>query len=109
MEASRYKEHLEYYLGQVLMPQLRYIFSQLQEVSWEHLLENTTDFDLLQTRDELCTWLIRWRSAMQYQHRLPDEYPRWQINIHESFYSLSIADQVLVFVCWLALRSLPSS
>jgi len=103
------KDPLEYYLVQVLMPQLHWLFGQLQEVRWEQLVENATDFDLLQTRDELCTWLMRWGSAKQYQDRLPDDYPRWHINIQEIFRSLSTADQALVLVGWLALRSLSSS
>ena len=103
------KDPLEYYLVQVLMPHLRWFFGRLQEVDWEQLLENATDFDLLQTRDDLCSWLIRWGSARQYQDRLPNDYPRWHINIQEIFCSLSTADQALVLVGWLALRSLSSS
>jgi len=103
------KDNLEYYLIQVLMPQLHWLFGRLQEIRWERLQEDTTDFDLLQTRDEFCTWLMRWGGARQYQDRLSDDYPRWQINVQEIFNSLSMADQTLVLVGWLALRSLQSS
>lgn len=105
----RKKDPLEYYLVQVLIPQLHWLFSRLQEVRWEQLLESATNFDLLQTRDDLCSWLRRWGGARQYQDRLPDDYPRWHINIQEIFSSLSTADQALVLVGWLALRSLSSS
>ena len=103
------KDPFEYYLSQALMPQLRWLFRQLQEANWEHLLENATDFDLLQTRDELCTWLMRFRNAQQYQDRLPDDYPRWDLNAPDIFRSLPITDQALVLAGWLALRLRSSS
>jgi hypothetical protein len=99
------KDALEYYLVQALIPNLRWVFSRLQEVSWEHLLDDRTDFDLLQARDELCTWLMRWQNARQYRNRLPADYPRWRIDVQQNFSSLAVADQALVVVGWLALRS----
>ena len=103
------KEPLEYYLGHVLMPQLHWLFGRLQEVRWEHLLENATDFALLQTRDELCTWLMRSRNARHSRDRLPDDYPRWDLDASDSFRSLPTTDQALLFVGWLALRLRSSS
>lgn len=100
------KDPLEYYLVQVFMPQLRWLFRRLQEVRWEQLLESATDFDLLQTRDELCTWLMRLRNARHYRDRLPNDYPRWDLNVPDIFRSLPAAEQALVLVGWLALRSL---
>jgi hypothetical protein len=103
------KDALEYYLVQFLMPQLHWVFDRLQEIHWEHLMENTTDFDLLQSRDELRNGL-RVRAGnkarnKEYQSHLPKDYPRWQINLQETFHSLPMADQALVLVVWVALRS----
>lgn len=103
------KDPLEYYLGRVLMPQLHWLICRLQEVNWEHLLENATDFDLLQTRDELCTWLMRLRNARPYRDRLPNDYPRFDLNVPDIFHSLPTTDQALVLVSWVALRSLSPS
>jgi hypothetical protein len=103
------KDLLEYYLVQVLMPQLHWLFRQLQEVGWEQLLESVTDFDLLQTRDELCTWLMRFSNARYYRDRLPDDYPSFDLNVPDIFRSLSTTDQALVLVSWVALRSLSPS
>jgi hypothetical protein len=99
------KDPLEYYLVQVLMPQLHWLFRHLQEVRWEQLLESATDFDLLQTRDELCTWLMRLGNARQFRDRLPNDYPRWGLNAQDLFRFLSTPDQALVLVGWVALRS----
>jgi hypothetical protein len=85
------------------MPLLRELFSQLQRVDWSRLVEGATDFELLQTRDDLGSWLMRWGLLKQYQERLPADYPRWQINAQEIFRSLSPADQAVVFAGWLAL------
>lgn len=79
------KEPLQYYLDQELMPQLHRLFRQLQEVNWEHLLENANNFDVLQTRDEMCTWLMRLRSARQERDQLPADYPRWEIEVSNIF------------------------
>lgn len=98
------KDPLEYYMNQLFMPQLHWLFCRLQEMNWENLLENVTDFDLLQTRDELCTWLMRLRSARQDRDRLPNDYPRFNLNAPDIFRSLPMTDQALVLVCWLALR-----
>jgi hypothetical protein len=103
------KDPLEYYLVQVLMPQLHWLFRRLQEVGWEPLLESVTDFDLLQTRDEQCTWLMRFSNARYYRDRLPDDYPRFDLNVPDIFRSLPTTDQALVFVSWVALRSLSPS
>jgi hypothetical protein len=103
------QEPVDYYLSQVLMPQLRWLFRRLQEANWEHLLENATDFGLLQTRDEVCTWLMQLKSAQQYRDRLPDEYPRWDLKGADIFRSLRMTDQALVLMGWLALRSHTSS
>ena len=103
------KDPLEYYLGQVLMPQLHWLFRRLQEVPWEHLLESATDFDLLHTRDELYTCLMRLRNARHHRERLPDDYPNFDLNVSDLFRSLPTADQALVLVGWLALRSLSPS
>ena len=103
------KDALEYYLVQVLMPQLHWLFRRLQEVGWEHLLESVTDFDLLQTRDELCTWLMQFSNARYYRDRLPDDYPRFDLNVPDIFRSLPTTDQALVLVSWVALRSLSPS
>ena len=103
------KDPLEYYLVQVLMPQLHWLFHQLQKVDWEHLMENAANFDLLQTRDELCTWLMRIEHARQFRDQLPNDYPRWDLSALHLFRSLSTTDQALVVVSWLALRSLSSS
>jgi hypothetical protein len=51
---------------------------------------------------------MRLGNARHYRDRLPDDYPRWEINFQELFYALSMADQALVLVVWLALRTLPS-
>jgi hypothetical protein len=100
------KDALEYYLVQFLMPQLHWLFSVLQEIRWEHLLENTTDFDLLQSRDDLRNRLmIKAGNAREHLDRLPKDYPRWHINFQEIFHSLTVADQALVLVGWLGLRS----
>jgi hypothetical protein len=103
------KDPLEYYLVQVLMPQLHWLFLRLQEVRWEQLLESATDFDLLQTRDELCSWLMRLGNARQYRDQLPTDYPSFDLNAQDIFRSLPTTDQALVLVGWLALRSLSSS
>jgi hypothetical protein len=103
------KDALEYYLDRALIPQLRWLFARLQEVRWEHLLENATDFDLLQTRDELCTWLMRLSNAHYYRDRLPNDYPRWALNAQDIFRSLPTTDQALVLVSWLALHLRSSS
>lgn len=100
------KGPFEYYLVQVLMPQLHWLFRRLQEVRWEQLLESASDFDLLQTRDELCTWLMRLRNARHYRDRLPDDYPSFDLNASDIFRSLPTTDQALVLVGWLTLRSL---
>lgn len=103
------KDALEYYLVQFLMPELRWLFGRLQEIRWEHLMENTTDFDMLKSRDDLRNGLIRKVGNKlvnkEYQSRLPKDYPRWQINLQETFRSLPVADQALVLVGWIALRS----
>jgi hypothetical protein len=103
------KDALEYYLVQILMPQLRWLFHRLQKVDWEHLLENAANFDLLQTRDELCNWLMRVEHARQFRDRLPNDYPRWDLSAQHLFRSLATTDQALVLVGWLALRSLSPS
>jgi hypothetical protein len=99
------KDPLEDYLVQVLIPQLHWLFRHLLEVHWEPLLESATDFDLLQTRDELCSWLMRLGNARQFRDRLPNDYPRWDLNAQDLFRSLSTPDQALVLVGWFALRS----
>jgi hypothetical protein len=96
---------LAYYLAQVVIPQLRWVLAQLQAVDWKQIVEHATDFDLLQTRDELCSWMMRWGKARQYWDRLPADYPRWQIDTQQMFSSLSTADQALILVGWLALRT----
>jgi len=98
-------DDLEYYLVQIVIPQLRWVLAQLQAVDCEQMLEHATDFDLLQTRDELCSWMMRWGRARQYQDHLSADYPRWQIDIQQIFSSLSTADQALILVGWLALRA----
>ncbi|MEO6890100.1 MAG: hypothetical protein ABI456_12165 [Ktedonobacteraceae bacterium] len=102
------KDALEYYLVQFLLPQLHWFFRWSQEARWEELLEHVADFEVFQARDDLCTWLMRLGNGRQYQDRLPDDYPRWEMNLQEIFRALSPADQALVLVAWLALRTLPS-
>ena len=46
---------------------------------------------------------------LRERDRLPDDYPRWEIDLQEIFRTLSTTDQALVLVVWLALRTLPSS
>src|SRR5262249_6968525 len=99
------EDQLEYYLSQVLLPQLRWILRRLQEVRWESLLEHATDFDLLQTRDELLTWLMQASSARRYQDRHDDEYPRWAVDVRDTFNTLPIPEQAMALAGWLALRS----
>lgn len=103
------KDSLEYYLIQFLLPQLHWFFHWPQEVRWEELLKRVDAFAVLQVRDDLRTWLMRLENGRHYQDRLPDDYPRWEINLAEIFRALSLSDQSLVFVAWLALRTLPSS
>jgi hypothetical protein len=103
------KESLEEYLVQFLLPHLHWFFRWLQEVCWEELLEHVDDFEVLQARDDLCTWLMRLGNARHYRGRLPDDYPRWEIDLQEIFRALSTTDQALVLVVWLALRTLSSS
>jgi hypothetical protein len=74
-----------------------------------NLLERMTYFEVLQARDDLCTWLMRLGNARQCRSRLPDDYPRWEIDLQEIFRALSTTDQALVLVVWLALRTLSSS
>jgi hypothetical protein len=102
------KESLNYYLVGFLLPHLRWFFRWSQEIDWEDLVEQATAFEVLQARDDLRSWLMRLGNARHYRDRLPDDYPRWEINFQELFYALSMADQALVLVVWLALRTLPS-
>jgi hypothetical protein len=103
------KDSLDYYLVQFLIPQLHWFFHWLQEVRWEELLEHVADFEVLQARDDLRTWLMRLGNGRHYRDRLPDDYPRWEIDLQEIFRALSTADQALVLIVWLALRTLSSS
>lgn len=103
------KASFEEYLVQFLIPQLRWFLRWPQEVHWEELLEHVDDFEVLQARDDLCTWLMRLGNSRHYQDRLPDDYPRWEMNLQEIFRTLSTTDQALVLVAWLALRTLSSS
>lgn len=103
------KDSLEYYLIRFLIPQLRWFLRWPQEVRWEELLEHVADFEVLQARDDLCTWLMRLGNARQYRDRLPDDYPRWETNLQEIFHALSTTEQALIVVAWLALRTLSPS
>lgn len=103
------QDALEYYLGQFLIPRLRWFFRWVQEIHWEELLDRVTDFEVLQARDELRTWLMRQGNARPYRDQLPADYPRWEIDFQEIFRALSTTDQAVVLVAWLALRTLPSS
>lgn len=103
------KDSLEEYLVQFLIPQLYWFFRWPQEVHWEELLEHVDDFEVLQARDDLCTWLMRLGNSRHYRDRLPDDYPRWEMDLQEIFRTLSTADQALVLVAWLALHTLSSS
>ena len=94
-----------YYPFCFLVPQMRWLFTRLQEIRWDGLLSSTTDFGLLEMRDDLCNWLMRWGNAKQYQDRLPNDYPRWDIDFQDIFRSLPLADQAIVLVGWLALHS----
>ena len=102
-------EALDSYLVGFLLPHLRWFFRWSQELDWEELVEHVTTFEVLQARDDLCTWLMRLGNARHYRDRLPDDYPRWEIDFQEFFHALSTTDQALVLVIWLALRTLPSS
>jgi hypothetical protein len=103
------KEALEYYLVGFLLPRLRWFFRRSQAIRWEELLEHMTAFEVLQARDDLRTWLMRLGNARQYWGQLPADYPRWELDFQGLFHALSTADQALVLVIWLALRTLPSS
>jgi len=103
------KASLEEYLVHFLIPQLRWFLHWPQEIRWEALLEQVDDFEILQARDDLSTWLMRLGNARHHQDRLPDDYPRWELNVQELFQALSTTDQATVLVIWLALRTLPTS
>lgn len=103
------KEALDSYLVGFLLPHLRWFFRWTQAIDWEELLEQVTDFEVLQARDDLCTWLMRLGNARYYRDRLPDDYPSFEIDFQELFRALSTTDQALVLVVWLALRTLSSS
>ncbi|HET8842970.1 MAG TPA: hypothetical protein VFN35_16015 [Ktedonobacteraceae bacterium] len=105
----RKKDSLKYYLLEVIIPLMRRLFSELQEVSWESLLTNATNFDLLQTRDDLSTWLMRWENARQSNFSLPDDYPRWNLRPQSLFQALSVSEQACVLIGWLALWTISSS
>jgi hypothetical protein len=100
---------LEAYLVQFLLPRLHWFFRWPQEVRWEALLDQVAEFEVLQARDELRTWLMRLGNGRQYQDRLPDDYPRWEIDLQDIFRALPSTDQMLVLVGWLALRTLSPS
>lgn len=102
-------EALDYYLAGFLLPRLRWFFRWSQETDWEELLERVTSFEVLQARDDLRTWLILLGNARRSQDRLPNDYPRWEMDFQELFRALSMTDQALVLVIWLALRTLLSS
>lgn len=102
-------EALDYYLAGFLLPRLRWFFRWSQETGWEELLEHVTAFEVLQARDDLRTWLMRLGNARRSQDRLPNDYPRREMDFQELFHALSMTDQALVLVIWLALRTLPSS
>lgn len=103
------KEAREYYLVGFLLLRLRWFFRWTQEIDWEELVERVSAFEVLQARDELCTWLMRLGNARHNHDRLPDDYPRWEIDFQELFRALSTTDQALVLLVWLALRTLPSA
>ncbi|GHO90711.1 hypothetical protein KSF_007590 [Reticulibacter mediterranei] len=103
------QDALEPYLVQFLLPRLHWFLRYLQAVRWGELLKQADDFAVLQTRDDLRTWLMRLGNARHSRDRLPNDYPLWEIDLQEIFRALSTTDQALVIVIWLALRTLPSS
>ena len=103
------QDALEPYLVQFLIPRLHWFLHYLQAVRWEELLKQVDDFAILQARDDLQTWLMRLGNARHYRDRLPNDYPRWEVDFQEIFRALPMTDQALVLVVWLALRTLPSS
>jgi hypothetical protein len=103
------KEALDSYLVGFLLPHLHWFFRWSQELDWQELLEHATPFEVFQARDDLRNWLIRQENARHYRVRFPNVYPSFEIDVQGLFGSLSTADQALVLVVWLALRTLPSA
>ncbi len=103
------QEALNLYLVGFLLPRLRWFFRCLQALDWQGLLEHTTTCEVLQARDDLRNWLMRQANGRHYRQRLPNEYPSFEIDFPQLFEALSMADQALVLLVWLALRTLPSA
>ena len=103
------KEALNSYLVGFLLPRLRWFFRWSQALDWQELLEHVTAFEVLQTRDDLRSWLMRQGNGRRSRDQLPNEYPIFEIDFQEIFQALSTADQALVLVIWLAMRTLPSA
>jgi len=103
------QEALSSYLLGFLLPRLRWFFRWSQKLDWQGLPERVTPFEVLQARDDLRNWLMRLGNARPHRDRLPREYPRWEGDARELFEALPMADQALVLVIWLALRTLPSA
>lgn len=91
------KDALNSYLVGPPLPRLRWFFRWLQELDWQRLLERVTAFEVLQARDDLRSWLTRLGNARHYRDRLPNEYPRWEIDFQELFRSLSTGTR---HWCW---------
>ena len=97
--------NIEHYLGKFVIPMLQQASVWFRTLPWEHILPETTDFDLLQARDELRLLFSRGEHITPQQRQLMREYPVWSIALRSIFQATTIEDQAMLLLLWLALRS----
>jgi hypothetical protein len=102
--------NIEHYMGKVVVPLLQRASLWFRTMPWVQALSCATDFDFQQARDEIRQFLALFLYATpQSQSMVRDnpalrDLPTWSQALFETLQSLSMDDQALLLVMWLALR-----
>jgi hypothetical protein len=101
--------NLDHFIRKRFVPFLQNVSLWIKTFPWEQVVRDASDFDLMQTRDDIRNALLRIEQPFPRSNYLIRTYPTHGVVLREILQTATISEQVMLLVFWLAVRMKASS
>jgi len=101
--------NLDHFIRKCSVPFLQNVSLWIRTLPWERAMRNASDFELMQTRDDIHNALLRIEQSFPHPTYLIRTYPTHGVALREILQTATVGEQAMLLVFWLPIRMDASS
>lgn len=101
--------NLDHFIRKRFVPFMQNVGLWIKTLPWEKAVRVATDFELMQTRDDIRNAMLRTEHPFPRPNYLLRTYPTQSIALREILQTTTVDEQAMLLALWLAVRMHTSS